>query len=218
MSEDTITVRILRKAELDADSADLTVTVEGSTVISGKEAISKAKELRTLVEALREQGISENQIKLRRVEVNSHSFAVIRTSSARYVISVKNVSIEQLTSVLGGIAAQKGANLVNLSWNYSRLNEVRSRLRREALEEALVQARLDAEFLKVDILGVRGVVEESQGQGYNSEYVDFSESHYFARRSMSGTQDIPLELGNSTTVSLNLLVNFRIGPFQTPTE
>ncbi len=62
LKPDTIAVRILSETELDADSADLTVVIEGSTVFSGAEAFKKAKELRELIEALRATGIEEGRI------------------------------------------------------------------------------------------------------------------------------------------------------------
>ena len=88
MTTDTITVRVINEVELDADSADLTVIIEGSSVFSGSEAFKKAKELRNLIEALKEVGIEEDRVKLRSVEINSQSFAIIKTSSAKYVASI----------------------------------------------------------------------------------------------------------------------------------
>ena len=70
---------VVNSTEIDADSADLTVVVEGSSVFSGAEAFKKAKELRVLIDALKEAGIDENRVKLRSVEVNSQSFAIIKT-------------------------------------------------------------------------------------------------------------------------------------------
>jgi len=52
------------------------------------------------------------------------SFALIKTSSAKYVVSVKTVAIEMLPAVLGAVASHKGAHLSRLKWNYSRLKEI----------------------------------------------------------------------------------------------
>ncbi len=82
MKPDTIAVRIVNETELDADTADLTVIVEGSAVFSGAKAFKKAKELRALVEALTQAGIDETQVKLRSVEISSASFAIIKASTS----------------------------------------------------------------------------------------------------------------------------------------
>ncbi len=64
MQPDTITVRVINEIEIDADSADLTVVVEGSSVFSGAETFKKAKELRGLIDALKKAGVDENRVKL----------------------------------------------------------------------------------------------------------------------------------------------------------
>lgn len=212
MTPDTITVRVVSETELDADSADLTVIVEGSTVFSGAEAFKKATELRALIGSLKEVGIDENRVKLRSVEINSQSYALIKTSSAKYVASIKSVAVELLPAVLGAVAAHKGTKLSRLKWNYGKLKDTRSRLRREALADALHQARLDAAVLGVDVLGIHEVTEDARGRDYNPEYIAGDSTDFLAARSRSGQQDIGFQLGNSTTVTLDLRAVFRVGP------
>ncbi|MFH1919430.1 MAG: SIMPL domain-containing protein [Planctomycetota bacterium] len=212
MKPDTITVRILTESELDADSADLTVIVEGSSVFSGAEAVKKAKELRALIDSLKEAGLDESRVKLRSVEINSQSFALIKTSSAKYVVSVKTVAIEMLPAVLGAVASHKGVHLSRLKWNYSGLKETRSRLREEALADALGQAQRDAEVLGVRVLGVHQIMEQAQGRDYNPEYIAGDSADFLGMRAGGKPQPIGLQLGNSTTVSLDIRAEFRVSP------
>jgi uncharacterized protein YggE len=212
MKPDTITVRVTNEAELDADSADLTVVVEGSAVFSGAEAFKKAKELRALVDSLKEIGIAEDRVKLRSVEINSQSFALIKTSSAKYVASIKAVSVELLPATLSAVASQKETKLSRLKWNYGKLKETRSLLRREALADALRQARLDAAVLGVDVLAIHELTEDTRGKDYNPEYITGDSTDFLAAPSHTGHQDIGFQLGNSTTVTLDLRAEFRVGP------
>ncbi len=212
LKPDTITVRIRREEELDADSADLTLTIEGSSVFSGSEAFKKAKELRALIEELKKVGIEESRFKLRSVEVNSQSFAGLKSSSAKYVLSVKDVKIEQLSTALGTISAQKGAKLTHLEWNYDRLNDTRRTLRALALSDALTQARLDAERLGVPLLGIYSLEEINTGMDYHSEYVT-GRSMLAPMSARARVEDIGFELGNATTVSIDLKAEFRVGPW-----
>jgi len=209
MKPDTITVRIIAETELDADSADLTVVIEGSKVFSGSEALKKAKEVRELVESLREVGLDEARIKLRSVEVNSQSFAIIKTSSAKYTLTIKTVSLEMLPSVLSAVAAHKGANLSRLNWNYGGLKDVRSRLRRDALN----QARQDAEVLGVEVLGIHDLHEEARGRDYNPEYISADSLSAPGVRARHSGVELGFQLGNATTVSLDLRAEFRVSDF-----
>ncbi|MEX2173345.1 MAG: SIMPL domain-containing protein [Pirellulaceae bacterium] len=212
MKSDTITVRIVSEAEIDADSADLTVAVAGTTVFSGREAFKKAAELRALIDALKEVGVEESRVKLRSVEINSQSFALIKASSAKYVVSIKAVAIEAIPAVLGAVASHKGAKLSRLAWNYGKLKETRSRLRGEALADALLQARLDAEVLGTSVLGIHQVTEAARGKDYSSEYVSGDSSYLLARAQAPSKEPIGFQLGNSTTVTVDLLAEFRVGP------
>jgi hypothetical protein len=109
MKPDTITVRIIAETELDADSADLTVVIEGSMVFSGNGALKKAKEVRELVESLRQVGLDEARIKLRSVEVNSQSRN--HQDVVGQVHAHHPVCLEMLPAVLSAVAAHKGAHL-----------------------------------------------------------------------------------------------------------
>jgi uncharacterized protein YggE len=209
---DTITVRVIEETELDADSADLTVVIEGSKVFSGSEAFRKAKEVRELIDSLKEVGLEESRIKMRSVEVNSQSFALIKTSSAKYTLTIKTVSLEFLPSVLTTVSSHKGAHLSRLNWNYSRLKETRSRLRQEAIRDALAQAQLDANALGVQVLGIHELHEETRGRDYNPEYVTADSLSDFGVRQRHGGAEIGFQLGNSTTVSLDLRAEFRVSP------
>ena len=212
MNPDTITVRVVNETELDADSADLTVVVEGSSLFSGAEAFKKAKELRALIDALKEVGVDESRVKLRSVEINSQSFALIKTSSAKYVASIKAVAIELLPAVLSAVASQKGTKLSRLKWNYGRLKDTRAVLRREALADALRQVQSDAAVLGVDVLGIHELTEDTRGKDYNPEYITGDSTDFLAARSRTARQEIGFQLGNSTTVTLDLRVVFRVGP------
>jgi uncharacterized protein YggE len=212
MSTDTITVRIVLEAELDADSADLSVTIEGSALFSGAEAFKKAKELQVLVAALKDAKIDQDHVKLRSVELNSQGFAMIKTSSVRYLISIKNVPLERMPDVLGTVAAHKGAKLTKLKWNYGQLKPARQRLRLDALAEALQQARLDAEVLGVQLLGIHEADEENTERRYDSEYVSGYGADAIGAITSAMNEPLGCNLGNSTTVRFALRAAFRVGP------
>ncbi|MCG8585879.1 MAG: hypothetical protein MI757_14320 [Pirellulales bacterium] len=98
-------------------------------MFSGDTALKKAEEVRTLVAALRETGIQENQVKLRSVRLNSKSFAVLKTSSAMYELKVADVTLDALPGALSAIANHKHCKLEFLKWNYSKADETQRELR-----------------------------------------------------------------------------------------
>lgn len=203
---DTITVVTKAKKEVDADAADIEVSVVGGSLFSGEEALQKAVEVKHLISQLKEAGIEENRIKLRSVEVDSASFAILRTSSAKYTIKVSRVSIERLPSVLAVIGSQKNCKLNWLEWIYDSAEDVTNKLRTEALEKVIAMARKDAETLGVRILGIYNLNDNNRNDAVSREYVSSETMH----SSGSSSIDLGFALGNATHVRVDLKAEFRV--------
>ena len=64
---DRLTVVTSYEQELRADRADLYVTVKGSSLVGGTQALKRAKEVGQLVLALSEQGVAPDDASQRQV-------------------------------------------------------------------------------------------------------------------------------------------------------
>ena len=211
MKPDTITVRVTKQTELEAGSADVHVVVEGSAIFSTGEAFAKAAELRTLLDSLTNAGVERESIKLQSVRLKSGNWSAIRSSGARYAIVVKAVGLDPLPKVLGAIAAHKGAEMTHLEWHYPGEQEARRGLREEAIAGALVQARLDAQALGVEVLGVYQLdVQDPQQTPWRA--TAFGDDDLSMDSAMAlGAPEIGFQLGSSKTVRIDLRVEFRVG-------
>jgi uncharacterized protein YggE len=210
MSIDTISVLITQETELQADSAELTLVVEGSSLLFGDEALKKAKELQGLLTLLKQIGITDQQIKLRDVSVSSQGFGMIKSSSARYSVSVKKVDVALLSRVLGAVSGYKGAKLSKINWNYSQLAETRKELRKVALAEAVVQAQADAAQLNVRVISIHKLTEIAPHESYNPEYVTGDSS--ILMELGDNISDLGFQLTNTTTARIKLQAEFRVEP------
>jgi hypothetical protein len=115
---DTIKVSASHKEEIFADRADLFVTVKGSSLVSGNEAMKKAKEVSQLVEALTSYGLSPEAIQLQGVRIESSSGALLKSSSATYRLKIECKKLDQLAELLDIVASQKNASLERFQWKY----------------------------------------------------------------------------------------------------
>jgi hypothetical protein len=208
MTPDTLTVSVSKTAELEADCADLTVVIEGAQPFSGQQAFKKAREVQSLVVALTESGVDQAQVKLRSVQMSSGSFAMIRSSSARYGLSIMAVRMDILPRAISAIASQKGAKLTELNWRYETREVVRRRLRKDALQEALQLAHEEAALVGVSLLAIHKTDEEINSRAFGNFFGDaditFSET--------SNDITAVTELGGTTEMFFRLQVTFRIGP------
>lgn len=209
---DTISVRTIAEQEVDADSADLNIKIAGDSLFAGSEALKKAKEVRALVEELKQIGVEERQIKLRSVSISSSLSALVRSSFAEYRLRIKNVELEMLPAIFRSLAARKKSELTRLDWNFEKAKEVASKLRADALRQAMEVANENATTLGVKVLGIYGLREERIGGRDRNHGQEFAMVASKAKFGMQAASSIELgfELGNSTTVKVALEADFRV--------
>src|SRR5690242_12410084 len=115
---DTIKVSAFYREEIFASHANLYVTVKGSSIVSGNEAMKKAREVSQLVEALTRFGLSPDAVQLQGVRLETSSGALLKSSSATYHLKITLEKLEQLAGLLDIIAEQKNATLERIEWKY----------------------------------------------------------------------------------------------------
>jgi uncharacterized protein YggE len=157
---DTIKISTSHKEEISATHADLHVTVKGSSIVSGAEAMKKAKEVTMLLEALSRLGIKEEAFSLQGVHIEGAGGALLKSSSAAYRLKIRCEDLNQLAELLDVISSQKNATLERIEWKYDE-DEARERGLNAALEKAKIKAQKVASSLNVKLLGVYDFIENA---------------------------------------------------------
>jgi uncharacterized protein YggE len=208
---DTIKVSTSHKQELSATHADLHVTVKGSSIVSGSEAMKKAKEVNQLAEALTSFGLKSEAITLQGVHLETASGALLKSSSASYRLKVRIEDLNQLAGVLDVISSQKNATLERIEWKYD------EELAREnglniALEKAKAKAQKIAASLHVKLLGVYDLIENS----YDEEAPMFQPQARMMKRSNMADAEpsLGMEIQHNKTIHVNLEIWYRISSFE----
>src|SRR5512142_2565445 len=150
---DTIKITAFQREEIFASHANLYVTVKGSSVVSGDQALKKAKEVSQLVEALTHYGLSPEAVQLLGVHIETSSGALLKSSSATYRLRIKVEKLDQLADLLDILASQKNATLERIEWKYP--DEA---AHEQALDAAIIKAKAKAAKIAtamgVKLLGV----------------------------------------------------------------
>jgi uncharacterized protein YggE len=212
---DTIKVSAFHREEIFASHANLYVTVKGSSVISGNEAMKKAKEVSQLVEALTRFGLSPDSIQLLGVHIETSSggaWAPLKSSSATYRLRVKVEKLDQLAELLDIIGSQKNTSLERIEWKYPE-EEARER----GLESAIVKGKAKAEkvaaAMGVKLLGVYDFMENA----YDEERPPMPfQAKEMALRSLGAVADQPslsMEIQHSKTIYVNVDIWYRVSSF-----
>lgn len=210
---DTIKISASQREEISANRADLSVTVRGSSVVSGDQALKKAKEVNQLVEALTSFGLSPEAVHLQGVHIETASGVLLKSSSATYRLKIKCEKLEQLAELLDIIASQKNATLERIDWKYPE-----EAARERGLETALAKAKSKADkvaiSLGVKLLGVYDFIENI----YDEEmpYQQFAERGAMqmkARGAAAPEPSLGMDIQHSKTINIGVDIWYRVSAF-----
>ena len=209
---DTIKVSALHREEIFATHAHLYVTVKGSSLISGSEAMKKAREVSQLVEALIRYGLSPDAIQLQGVRLESASGTVLKSSSAMYHLKVEIEQLDQLAGLLDILAEQKNATLERIEWRYPE-DEARERGLESALVKGKEKAGKVAASLGVKILGVYDFIENSFDEERPPMPYHLAEMS-MKSRAIAEQPSLDMEVQHSKIVQVNVDIWYRISDLE----
>ena len=209
---DTIKVSANHREEIYANRANLYVTVKGSSLVSGNEAMKKAREVSHLVEALTSFGLSPDDIHLQGVRIETASGTLLKSSSATYHLKIHSEKLDQLAALLDIIASQKNATLERIEWKYPEESA-----REHGLEVAMAQAQGKANkvasALGVRLLGVYDFIENA----YDEERpVPMPMQAMMMKSRAEMAADAPsldMDIQHSKTIHVNLEIWYRVSEF-----
>ncbi len=210
---DTIKITAFQREEMFASHANLYVTVKGSSVVSGDQALKKAREVSQLVEALTHYGLSPEAIQLLGVHIETASGALLKSSSATYRLRIKVEKMDQLADLLDILASQKNATLERIEWKYP--DEA---AHEQALESAMAKAKTKAEkvaaALGVKLLGVwdfsENVIDEETPVPFYPQRAITMKSNFAAA---AAEPSLGMDIQHSKTVTVNVDIWYRVSAF-----
>lgn len=209
---DTIKVSAFHREEIFASHANLYVTVKGSSVVSGNEALKKAREVSQLVEALTRFGLSPDAIQLLGVHIETSSGTLLKSSSATYRLRVKVEKLDQLAELLDIIGSQKNTTLERIEWKYPE-EEARERGLEAVITKGKAKAEKVAAAMGVKLLGVYEFMENA----YDEERPPMPfQAKEMAMRSLGAVADQPslsMEIQHSKTIYVSVDIWYRVSSF-----
>lgn len=209
---DTIKITAIQREEIFASHANLYVTVKGSSVVSGNEALKKAKEVSQLVEALTGFGLSPEAVQLLGVHLETESGILLKSSSATYRLRIKVDKLEQIAELLDIVASQRNATLERIEWKYPD-EAAQERVLESAIAKAKVKAGKVAAAMGVKLLGVYDLIENT----FDEEMpVHFRPQAAMMKTRSIGSQAEPslgMDIQHSKTIQVNVEIWYRVSSF-----
>ena len=208
---DTIKVSASHKEEIFATHADLYVVVKGSSLVSGNEAMKKAKEVNQLLEALKQTGVKEEAVTLQGVNVSTSTGTVLKSSTASYRLKIRCEDLAKFAEILDVIASQKNAFLTQTEWKYDE-DAAREALLLMTLEKAKSKAAKVAQTMGVKLLGVYDLMENVYDEETAMPYQALAKPAF---RSAPTEQEpsLGMDVQHSKTIHVNVDIWYRVSEF-----
>ncbi len=208
---DTIHVTASQRGEIFANRADLFVTVRGSSVVSGNEAMKKAREVSALVDEMTRAGVAAEDIHLQGVHVETSSGVLLKSSSATYRLKVRCGKLEKLPELLDIVASQKNAALERIAWKYPE-EEARTRGLDSAMATAKSKAEKVAASLGVNLIGVYQFTENT----FDEETPILRAQGVMMKARQAAAESEPslgIEIQHSKIIQVNVEIEYRVSGF-----
>lgn len=206
---DTIHITASHREEIFATHADLFVTVRGSSVVSGNEAMKKAREVNQLLEALSRVQVKEEAVTLQGVTVSTSTGAVLKSSTASYRLKIHCDDLAKFAEILDVIASQKNAELTRTEWKYDE-DAIRETMLLTTLEKAKKKAATVSQAMGVRLLGVYDLIENM----YDEEMaLPFQAQAKAAFRSMPEEPGLGMDVQHSKTLHVSVEIWYRVSEF-----
>jgi len=124
---DVVVITARHEESVAAERAELLVTVQGSSLVTGRAALKKAKEVSALVDELERCGVNPQDIHLDAVQAGVSSGLLGSSSSATYCLRIVCGDLERLPEALGAVTGARNSHLDQIVWRYPRSAEQQSR-------------------------------------------------------------------------------------------
>lgn len=211
---DTIRINTSQREEIEATHADITVSVKGSSLISGDAALKKAKEVSQLVDELTRYGLPAEAIHLQSVYAEAASGALLRSSSATYRLRIRCEKLEQFTDLLGIITSQKNATFEHVDWKYPD-EETREIALEKAIEKARAKANKVAATLGVKLLGIYNYSANAYDQEAPRQEMHFGMMQAKTRSvGMVPQADLGMDIQHSKFIEVQVEIEYRVSAFE----
>ena len=210
---DTLKVSSFHKEEIFATHANLYLTVKGSSVVSGNEAMKKAREVSQLVGELTRFGLSPEAVQLQGVQIETTSGTLLKSSSAIYRLKIATENVDQLPGLLDIIADQKNATLERIEWKYAE-EEARERGLETAIARGKAKAEKVAASLGVRLLGVYDFMENAFDEERPPMPFQAMEMSMKARSAAPAEPSLNMDIQHGKIIQVHVDIWYRVSAFE----
>src|SRR5262249_38545711 len=213
---DVVVITARHDETVAADRAELLVTVQGSSLVTGRAALKKAKEVSALVEELERVGVTLENIRLDSVEAAVSSGLLGRSSAGPYGLRIRCADLERRPEILGAVTAARNVHLEQLIWRYPRSAEQQARWLTAAVAWANTLGTAAAAALGTRVVGIHRLTHTVREDGEEREGRGSLVVAQARLRAPSEPVELGFDLGNERRIGTVVTVEYRVEGFSPP--
>lgn len=206
---DTIHVTASHRLEVQATYADLFVTVRGASVVSGDEAMKKAKEVTALVDELAQAGVKAEDVHLQGIHIETSSGIILKASNATYRLRIRCGTLERIPALLDILGTQKNAALERIAWKYED-EAARADGLGSAIEAVKSKAQKIASALGVSLQGIYSFQEKSFDEETPAMFQPQAMMMKATRGAAPAEPSLGMDIQHSKFILVNVEVEYRV--------
>ncbi len=211
---DLIAMTATHEEELAADRAVLHVTVQGTSLVTGRAVLQKAKEVRDLVTQLAQYKIVDTDIDLEGMHAEVSTGLLGKNASVTYRLRIRCGDLETLPDVLGVVSSAKQLHLNHIEWKYPESAQQQAGWMARAIADATIKAEAAAAAIGARIVGVRRLSESAVDHAprFGEMSLGMHDGDVMAARSRAPGASVQLgfEMGAKKRVGVHVHVEYRI--------
>ncbi|MBK9697174.1 MAG: SIMPL domain-containing protein [Propionibacteriaceae bacterium] len=202
----TLRITIDQTTRVAASSARVHTVVSGSSALLGNAALARSEEVRGLVHALAQIGVTEESIEVDGVRLHTRSGRVGRSQSIEILLTISALP-DRLPALLGVLADQPNLRLEHLEWVFDGFEASI-----EATAAAMVKARRKADAVaRAAGREITGVTMASDSWNIPSARVELAAQDVgYAAKAMAAPLDLGVDIASSEQLFIHLTVDFEM--------
>jgi uncharacterized protein YggE len=211
MEHGILRVTARESTQVPAGSAKLHLRIEGETFVMGNAVTQRSREVRELVTALKNFGITDADVSVEGVQAKLNQGLLAKGTKVTFKLIVNARDISAIGDLLGAIANARHAELERIEWVFDD-EEIALELSSKAMAKAHRKANTMAAAIQHTVIGIRTASDSLELPDVSDVILHDAEPMMMQRARVSKSMDLGTEFKASREISAVVSAEFMVKP------
>jgi uncharacterized protein YggE len=211
MEHGILRVTARESTHVPALSAKLHLRIEGETFVMGNAVTQRSREVRELVTALKNFGITDQDVSVEGVQAKLNQGLLAKGTKVVFNLIVHARDISMIGDLLGAVAAARHAELERIEWVFDD-DEIGIELSSKAMAKAHRKASAMAAAIGYSVVGIRAASDSLELPNVSDVILHDAEPMMMQRARVSKSLDLGTEFKATREITAVVSAEFMVKP------